>query len=367
MKDLAMRNRRVTGEHSDNSERNKHTKKSPQGKPAGLRSKTLLPFIFYLLPFTLLLVILASLSLGRYPIPVISIPGRLFGGAFPSAQMEAIFFNVRLPRIMLACLVGASLAAAGAAYQGVFQNPLAAPDILGASSGAATGATLAILLRLPAPMITLFAFAASLLAIALVMFIGERARGKKILGLILSGLMVSSICSAAVSFMKLVADPNNVLPEIVYWLMGSLVKTKPDSVLFAFVPMFLGFAPLFILRWRINLLTINEDEARSMGVNIRRTRAIVIVSSTLITAAAVSVSGIIGWAGLVIPHLTRRFTGNNYRHLMPAAMLFGAIFLLTIDNISRNLFETEIPLGILTSLVGAPFFLWLITRKGELW
>jgi iron complex transport system permease protein len=315
----------------------------------------------------LLLAILVSLSIGRYPIPLRAILARLTGGAFGAAQMEAIFFNVRLPRILLACLVGTSLAAAGAAYQGVFQNPLAAPDILGASSGAATGATLAILLRFPAPLITLFAFCGGLLAIALVMFIGENTRVKKVLGLILSGMMVSSICGAAVSFMKLVADTNNVLPEITYWLMGSLAKTKPRDLTFALVPMLIGFAPLFIFRWRINLLTLNEDEAQSMGVNIRRTRAIVIVSSTLITAAAVSVSGIIGWAGLVIPHLTRRFVGNNYRHLMPATMLFGALFLLIIDNISRNLFQTEIPLGILTSLVGAPFFLWLITRKGDLW
>jgi iron complex transport system permease protein len=315
----------------------------------------------------LLVAVLVSLSLGRYPIPLRAILRNLVGGSFDTAQMQAIFFNVRLPRIVLACLVGTSLAAAGAAYQGVFQNPLASPDILGASSGAATGATLAILLRLPAPLITVFAFVASLLAIALVMFIGERSRGKKILGLILSGLMVSSICSAAMSFMKLIADPYNVLPEITYWLMGSLAKTKPRDISFALFPMILGFVPLFVFRWRINLLTLNEDEAQSMGVNIKRTRALVIISSTLITAAAVSVSGVIGWAGLIIPHLTRRFVGNNYRHLMPASMIFGALFLLVIDNISRNLFETEIPLGILTSLVGAPFFLWLLTRKGDLW
>jgi iron complex transport system permease protein len=281
--------------------------------------------------------------------------------------MEAVFFNVRLPRIILACLVGTSLAASGAAYQGVFQNPLAAPDILGASSGAATGATLAILLQLSQFMITLFAFFASLLAIALVMFIGERARGKKVLGLILAGLMISSLCNAGISFMKLVADPNKVLPEIVYWLMGSLAKTKPSDISFVFLPISLGLAPLFIFRWRINLLTLSEDEAQSMGVPVRRTRAMVIVSSTLITAAAVSVSGIIGWAGLVIPHLTRRLVGNDYRQLMPASMLFGALFLMVIDDISRNLFATEIPLGILTALVGAPFFLWLITRKGDLW
>ena len=305
--------------------------------------------------------------LGRYPIPLKTLIARLFNVPFASAQMEAVFSNVRLPRIVLACLVGASLAAAGASYQGVFRNPLAAPDILGASSGAATGAALAILLRLPAPLITIFAFSTSLLTIALVMFIGDKARGKKILGLILAGLMISSLNSAAVSFMKLAADPNSVLPEIVYWLMGSLAKTRASDVSFVFIPMALGITPLLVFRWRVNLLTLSDDEAQSMGVNVRRTRAAIIISSTLITAAAVSVSGVIGWAGLVIPHLTRRMAGNDYRHLMPASMVFGALFLLTIDNVSRNLFATEIPLGILTSLVGAPFFLWLITRKGELW
>jgi iron complex transport system permease protein len=311
--------------------------------------------------------VLVSLSLGRYPIPLGTLIARIFGVPFESPQMNAVFFNVRLPRIIMACLVGTSLAAAGASYQGVFQNPLAAPDILGASSGAATGATLAILLRLPGYLVTAFAFCASLVTITLVMFIGDRARGKKIVGLILAGLMVSSLHSAVNSFMKLVADPNSVLPEIVYWLMGSLAKTKPADVSFVVIPMTLGLVPLFVFRWRINLLTLSEEEAQSMGVNVWATRALVIICSTLITAAAVSVSGIIGWAGLVIPHLTRRLVGNNYQHLMPVSMIFGALFLLVIDNVSRNLFATEIPLGILTSLVGAPFFLWLITRRGEVW
>jgi iron complex transport system permease protein len=324
--------------------------------------------VIALLGILLAAAFVVSLSLGRYPIPVGEILARFLGIAgFDSPRTEAILFNVRLPRIILACLVGTSLAAAGAAYQGVFQNPLAAPDILGASGGAATGATLAILLRLPGPMITVFAFTASLLTIALVMFIGERVRGKKIIGLILAGLMISSLNNAASSFMKLIADPNNVLPEIVYWLMGSLAKTNSASLSFAAIPIALGLAPLFVFRWRVNLLTLSEDEARTMGVNVRRLRWLVILSSTLITAAAVSVSGVIGWAGLVIPHLTRRFVGNDYRYLMPASMLFGALFLLLIDDISRNLFATEIPLGILTSLIGAPFFLWLISRKGDVW
>jgi iron complex transport system permease protein len=320
-----------------------------------------------LLAVLLCAAVLISLSIGRYPIPISALLARLVGRPFASPQMEAIFFNVRLPRIILSCLVGTSLAAAGASYQGVFQNPLASPDILGASSGAAAGATLAILLRLPGYLITVFAFCASLITIGLVMVIGSRARGTKIVGLILAGLMISSISNAGISFMKLMADPNNVLPEIVYWLMGSLAKAKPADVSFAVIPMALGLAPLLVFRWRINLLTLSEDEARTMGVNVRRLRALVILGSTLATAAAVSVSGIIGWAGLVIPHLTRRFVGNNYRVLMPASMLFGAVFLLLIDDVCRNLFATDIPLGILTALIGAPFFLWLITRKGELW
>jgi iron complex transport system permease protein len=324
-------------------------------------------FTNVLLVILLFSAVVVSLSIGRYPIPPLSVLKRLFGFRFATDQMAAVFFNVRLPRIVLSCLVGCSLAAAGAAYQGVFQNPLAAPDILGASSGAAFGASLAILLQLPRFMVTIFAFCASLITIALVMFIGDRARGKKVLSLILSGLMVSSLCGALNSFIKLAADPNNTLPEIIYWLMGSLAKTRPRDMVFAFVPMAAGLIPLVVLRWRINLLTLGDDEAQSMGINVRRTRYIVIISATLITAASVSVSGIIGWVGLVIPHLTRRFAGNDYRRLMPGTMLIGAIFLLLIDDISRNLFAVEIPLGILTSVVGAPFFLWLITRKGELW
>jgi len=328
------------------------------------RKKLSVSLIFLI---ALVTAILVSLSLGRYPISVRDLLGRIFRGYFESPGMEAIFFNVRLPRIMLACIVGTALATAGASYQGVFQNPLAAPDILGASGGAATGATLAILLRLPKPFVVLFAFCMSLGTIALVMIIGERARAKRVMGIILAGLMISSLHSAASSWMKLLADPNNVLPEIVYWLMGSLSKARPADVLFVLGPMIAGLLPLYIFRWRINLLTLNDEEAQSMGLNVRRTRWLIICCSTLITASAVSVSGVIGWAGLIVPHITRRFVGNNYRDLMPVSMFFGALFLLVIDNISRNLFAVEVPLGIFTSLMGAPFFLWIITRKGDLW
>ncbi|MDR1194825.1 MAG: iron ABC transporter permease [Peptococcaceae bacterium] len=316
------------------------------------------------------LTIVLSITLGRYPISLREMSGILLAKVvdiepFWTVQQETIFFNTRLPRIFLACLVGCCLAAAGAAYQGVFQNPMAAPDILGASSGAAFGAALAILLSKGGRLTTIFAFVASLLSIVLVLFISSRAKGKKLLSLILAGIMVSSLFTSATSFIKLVADPNDQLPAITYWLMGSLAKTRMRSLLFAILPMAAGLIPLLLLRWRINLLTLSDDEAKTMGIPVRRIRVIVILCATLITAASVSVSGMIGWVGLIIPHLARRIIGGNYRHLMPATMLCGAIFLLAVDNVSRNLLSTEIPIGILTAFIGAPFFLWLITREGE--
>jgi iron complex transport system permease protein len=318
----------------------------------------------------LILTIIISFQLGRYPIPTKDLLGVLLSKIYPleqfwSDRMETVFFNIRLPRIILACLVGCCLSAAGAAYQGVFQNPMAAPDILGASAGAAFGAALAIYLYGSSYMITISAFCFSLLTVAFVFFISKRVRGKSILGLILAGIMISSLFSASTSFIKLIADPNDQLPAITYWLMGSLAGAKLSDIQFVFMPMFLGLIPLLLLRWRLNVLTMGDDEARTMGVNANQIRLIVIICATLITAASVSVSGMIGWVGLVIPHLARKLVGNNYNHLMPSSMLFGAVFLLLVDNVSRNLLTTEIPLGILTAFIGAPFFIYLITRKGE--
>lgn len=324
--------------------------------------------IILALGIALVVAIFISFLLGRYPI----LPSQLIGVVLSkithiepywTQRIEAVVLNVRLPRILLACMVGCCLSSAGAAYQGIFQNPMASPDILGASSGAAFGAALAILGGGSSSMITLSAFLFSLLTVALVYIISKRARGSKLLGLILSGIMVSSLFSAGTSYIKLVADPTDQLPAITYWLMGSLSGAKKGDVVFAVIPMALGIIPLLLLRWRINILTLGDDEARTMGINPKRIRLIVIVCATLITATSVSVSGVIGWIGLVVPHLSRRLVGSNYRYLMPASMLFGALFLLIVDNISRNLLTTEIPLGILTAFVGAPFFIYLITRK----
>jgi iron complex transport system permease protein len=315
----------------------------------------------------LILMAVISVALGRFPISAgelfAAISDRLTGHTSVSATTSAILFNVRLPRILLACLVGCCLSSAGAAYQGTFRNPMASPDILGASSGAAAGAAIAILLELSGRMVTVFAFVFSLATIALVTLVSKAARGERILGIILAGIMVSSLANAVTSFIKLVADPNSILPEITYWLMGSLAKTKPADTLFALIPMTIGMVPLFFLRWRINLLTLPDNEARSLGINVNATRGAVIVCSTLITAASVSVSGLIGWVGLVVPHLARRIVGSDFRVLLPTSAIGGALFLLLVDNVSRNLLITEIPIGILTSVIGAPFFIWLMTRR----
>lgn len=335
--------------------------------------------------------ILISFALGRYPIPVgeivpiligravdglnalINAVAGLFGAApgevIPFEQtwtdrMEIVFFNIRLPRLLLACLVGCCLSAAGAAYQGIFQNPMASPDILGASQGAAFGAALAIFLRSNTQMVTVSAFAFSLVTVAAAIFVSSRAKGKRVLSLVLSGIMISSLFQAGTSFIKLVADPNDQLPAITYWLMGSLTATKARDVQFAAWPILVGLIPLWLLRWRVNLLTVSEAEARSMGVHTGRLRVVVVLCATLMTAGSVAISGMIGWVGLVIPHFGRMIFGQDYRKLLPASSLLGAVFLMVVDNLARTVTTSEIPLGILTSFVGAPVFLYLILSGG---
>ena len=318
----------------------------------------------------LLALFLLSFVMGRYGLPLGQVVRILLSGVLPLEQtwtdnMAIAVLNVRLPRILLACLVGCGLSAAGTGYQTVFQNPMAAPDILGASSGACFGAALAILTGQGAVMITVFAFLASLLSVALVYLVGNHTRGNRVVNLLLAGIMVGSLFSACTSYIKLVADTTNQLPQITYWLMGSLSGTRMGTVKFAAVCMAVGLVPLLLLRWRMNLLTLSPDEARAMGVHTDRLRLAVILSSTVLTAAAVSVSGMIGWVGLVIPHLSRRIVGSDCRRLMPMACLFGAAFLLLVDNMARCLTATEIPIGILTAFVGAPFFIYLMVRGGD--
>ena len=317
----------------------------------------------------LVICILVSFSLGQYPVPIPSVLGILGHKLglpierFWTEAMETALWNIRLPRVILSVLVGASLAAAGSAYQGVFQNPMASPDVLGASAGAGFGAALAILMGASSVCIMLGAFVSGMVTVGLVFLVSRYARGDKVLSLVLSGIMVSTLFQSGTSFLKLVADPGNQLPQITYWLMGSLSGAKWRDVLFAIIPMVIGWIPLLLLRWQLNVITMGDDEAQTLGIHPQRLRVLIVLCSTLITASAVAVSGIIGWVGLVIPHLMRRLSGNDYRYLMPASMLGGGIFLLVVDNISRNVTASGIPIGILTAFVGAPFFLWMIIGK----
>lgn len=332
-------------------------KRRPTGRVAMMAAVLLALFLF-------------SFIWGRYDVPLPEVVRILLSRLLPVTQtwtdnMAIAVCNVRLPRILLACLVGCALSAAGASYQTVFQNPMAAPDILGASSGACFGAALAILTGESSVTVTVYAFCASLLSVALVYLVGSRTRGSRVVNLLLAGIMVGSLFTAGTSYIKLVADPTNQLPQITYWLMGSLSGTRMKTVGFAAVCMAVGLLPLLLLRWRMNLLTLSADEARAMGVHTDRLRLAVILSATVLTASAVSVSGMIGWVGLVIPHLSRRIVGNDCRWLLPMSMLFGAAFLLLVDNMARCLTAVEIPIGILTAFVGAPFFLYLMVKGGE--
>lgn len=328
-------------------------------------------FVVLALALILIGATVISLLLGRYPIDPAQAVAMLVNQIVPldpiwTEQQATLFFNVRLPRILLALMVGCCLACAGAAYQGTFQNPLVSPDILGASQGAAFGAAVAILLGVSSFATSLFAFGFSLLTVLLVLLISTRARGNHMMVVVLAGVMVSSLFQAGVSYAKLVADPTDELADITYWLMGSLTGANMRDIGMVLPIMLIGCATLFALRWRINILTMGDDEAATMGVNARRTRIVVIIAATLVTAASVCVTGMIGWVGLVIPHLCRMLVGADYRRLIPASMLMGASFLLIVDDVARLATTAEIPIGILTAFVGAPFFLYLITRKKKL-
>lgn len=324
---------------------------------------------FAVLTVVFLLVLFLSGMLGRFSIAPRELL-RLLLSRFVRVEpnwrdgAQTVVFQIRLPRIAAAALVGAALAVAGVSYQGMFRNPMVSPDILGASTGAGFGAALAILLGAGYFGISLTAFCFGLLAVAAAYLVSCLSRTNQTVALILAGMMISSLFSAATSYVKLVADTQQQLPAITYWLMGSLSSIRPRDVFFLVLPVALGLVPLLVLSWRMNLLTLGDEEARSMGVNTRLLRLAVIVCATLLTAASVAVSGMIGWIGLVIPHFCRMLFGYDYRRLLPAAALFGAAFLVVVDDIARLAYTGELPLGILTAFVGAPIFLYLLLTGG---
>lgn len=320
--------------------------------------------ILYLLVFVL------SFSIGRFPVGPVELVKILFSRILPiepdwSAQAESVVFNIRLPRIIASSLIGAGLSLSGLIFQMIFRNPMVSPDVLGTSTGAGFGASLALLWALPSFSIPLFAFITGILAVLLVWAIASRVPSNQVLGLILGGIMISSLFQSGTSFIKLVADPEDELPAITYFLMGSLSGAGMDEVKLLLPPMIISIIPMLMLSWRMNILSLPEEEALSLGVNTKVLRGIAIIAATLMTASTVAVAGVIGWVGLVIPHITRMLTGTDGRKTIPSSLILGAAFLTIVDTVSRSVTYSEIPIGILTSFIGAPFFLYLIVKEGK--
>ena len=321
----------------------------------------------------LLLVIALAFTVGRYPVPLSDLLRILWSwaGGAPhglDATLETVVLQIRGPRVIAAVLVGAALAAAGAAYQNLFRNPLVSPDILGVSAGAAVGAILGIFLSLGVVAIQSMAFAGGLAAVGMVYLVARAVRGHDpLLVLVLAGVVLGALLGACVALMKYLADPYNQLPAITYWLLGSLASTDARDMWVAAPLLLVGLLPLWLLRWRINVLSLDDEEARALGVSAGRIRLVVIVAATLMTSAAVAISGVIGWIGLVIPHFARLLTGPDFSRLLPVSVLLGAGFLVAVDTLARTMANIEVPLGVLTAFVGTPLFLWHLATARRGW
>jgi iron complex transport system permease protein len=314
----------------------------------------------------LALLVAWSFTVGRFAVAAGDVVrvlwASIFGGESGLARnVDAIVLQVRAPRVAAALAVGAALAAAGAAYQNLFRNPLVSPDILGVSAGCALGAGLAVLASLPIGAIQAFAFTGGLIAVGLVVAIGTWIGGRDpILTLVLTGVVVGSLFGAGIALVKYVADPYNQLPAITFWLLGSFTGALPRDLPATILPIAVSVIALWLLRWRIDVLALSEDEARSLGVNVKRLRIAIIVAATLATASAVSLAGTIGWIGLLVPHAARLLTGAAFARLLPLSLVIGAGFMLAVDTACRTLFATEVPPGVVTAFVGTPVFIVLL-------
>lgn len=315
-----------------------------------------------------------SITLGRYSITVSDVfqilLSKILGKSteYPEV-LETVIFNVRIPRVIGAMVIGSSLSISGSVYQGMFRNPMVSPDLLGTSAGAGFGAALGILLSYNSLGIQLLSFVFGLLAVFLTYSISTKVgrNGNLMFVLILSGMLVGTIFQSFISLTKYMADPYDKLPTITFWLMGSLTSISRTDILMLIVPFILGTIPLFLIRWHLNTLSFGEEEAKALGIDTKKLRFLVIVCSTILTASAVSVAGMVGWVGLIVPHLARMIVGPNFKVLLPASALIGSTYLLLVDNLARTISHIEIPLGILTSLIGAPFFIYLLFKAGKGW
>ncbi|MDR1174048.1 MAG: iron ABC transporter permease [Treponema sp.] len=326
--------------------------------------RRIIAVLFILLPVFWL----ASLSIGRFPVPLQKVAAIVAARVLPinptwTIQMENVVMNIRFPRICAAALVGCALALSGAVYQGIFRNPLVSPDLLGVSSGACAGAAWAILLHLESWTVQVFSLAGGLAAVLISVSIPRIFKNRSSLMLVLAGVVVSGFMNAVLGFMKYMADPENELAAIVYWTMGSLASVRQLDVLLASPVIFAASAVILLLRWRINLLALEDAEAHSLGINASVMRGWMVLCSTVLTSSAICLSGTIGWVGLVIPHLGRLLTGQDHRYMLPASALLGAVFMIMVDTLARNISGSEIPLSILTGLLGTPLFIWLLLRQ----
>jgi iron complex transport system permease protein len=317
--------------------------------------------------------LLLAFTVGRYPVSLAELANVLFSKvsthrADVSPAVESVILQVRGPRVLAAAFGGAALAVAGTAFQGLFRNPLVSPDILGASSGAALGAVIGIFFSLGVVAIQVFAFLGGLLAVAAVYLIGSAVRARDpILVLVLTGVVVGALLGAGVGLVKYLADPYNQLPAMTFWLLGSLAAVNVSDLLPLFGPVTIGTAVLIALRWRMNVMSLPEEEARALGMATGPLRIAIVAAATLTTSATVATAGIIGWVGLVVPHLARSLVGPDFARLLPTAAILGGGYLLLIDTLARTAAEVEIPLGILTAVIGTPFFIWLLASMQRSW
>lgn len=353
-----------TGKHT-NPDTDKNRKSS------ATRERT----IIISLGVALLVAALISLGIGRFKIPIEEVIGIVWSWISGNIDLAnnptaVVVLLVRVPRILLCMLVGAALSASGASYQGLFRNPLVSPDILGVAAGAGVGASIAILMGGQSIAVQLMAFAFGIGAVFLVMGLAS-ALGKgnpATLIMVLSGMVIGSLFSSCTALIKYLADAQGKLPDVVFWLMGSFAKSGSfENVLILFLVVLLGGIPLFLMRWQMNVLAFGDEEAQAMGVNTRRLRISIILCSTLLTASSIAMCGLIGWVGLVIPHITRFLVGPNFKVLLPTAMVGGALFMVIVDDFARATISGEIPVGVITSLVGAPIFIYMMFKGKRAW
>lgn len=330
--------------------------------------------LLVVMALVLLAAALVSFALGRYDLSVGDvlnvISTELFGWGWEAESKHVnVVLNVRLPRILAALLIGAALAAAGASYQGLFRNPMVSPDLLGASAGAGFGASFSLLMGASLFEVQVAAFVCGIIAVLLTYFVSTAvSRGQSMtLCLVLTGMVVTALFQAFITMTKYMADPNDKLPSITYWLMGGLSSIQLDDLPMLFVPVAIGIVPMLLFRYQLNALSFGDEEARALGVNAKFIRTLFIGCATLVTAASVAAAGMVGWVGLVIPHLARMIIGPDHKVLLPASLLLGALYLLVIDDLCRCLFSIEMPLSVLTAIIGAPFFIYLLVKGKSTW